>query len=235
MKIVICGDIHGDNFWKAGAEYIKNNPEAKMICLGDYLDPYTRYEGIDQDQAYLNFVELLEFAKEYKDQVILLRGNHDYFYLDTRFECCRHDYMNYTAIAKLFEDNKDLFKIAHLIDKYLFTHAGVCEGWINANDLQDLTVEELVDYINTDPKSLWQVSIARGGRRYHGSPLWCCWEGEWIYENTVNPYPITQIFGHTRQYKSNYPLFNEDKNIYMFDVRNSFLLDTKTGEINLLS
>ena len=76
MKIVICGDIHGDSFWKTGAEYLKNNPDVKMIFLGDYLDPYTRYEGFTHDDAYNNLVEILEFAKEYKDRVILLRGNH---------------------------------------------------------------------------------------------------------------------------------------------------------------
>lgn len=235
MKIVICGDIHGDSFWKSGAEYLKNNPDCKMIFLGDYLDPYTRYEGFTHDDAYNNLVEILDFVKEYNDRVIMLRGNHDYFQFNPNYECCRHDYYNYERNALLFQENANLFKIAHLESKYLFTHAGVCSRWVEQNDLEEFDVEEMVDYINSDPKSLWQIGRSRGGRSQCGSPLWCCWEGDWPYKGWDNPYPVTQIFGHTRQYKCNYPKFDKDKNIYMFDVRNSFLLDTETGEISLLS
>ena len=82
MKIVICGDVHGCDYWKVGAEYLRNNPEAKMIFLGDYLDPYTGWEGVTSEEALVNFKELLEFANENEDRVILLYGNHDLFYVD---------------------------------------------------------------------------------------------------------------------------------------------------------
>ena len=231
MKLVICGDVHGADFWKIGAEYVKNNSDAKMICLGDYLDPYTRYEGINHEQALVNFKDLLDFAQEYKDRVILLKGNHDYFYFDQKYECCRHDYRNYEAASRLFKENKDLFKLAHLEDGYLFTHAGICNGWVLYNDLENLTIEEIVEYINTDPRSLWQVGYSRGGRKPCGSPIWCCWEGDW--ETGENPYDIVQCFSHTRQFKSSFPKFNLEKQIYMFDVLNCFLLEN--GEITLLS
>lgn len=77
MEIIIVPDVHGRKFWKKGAEYIKTHPDSKIIFLGDYLDPYTHYEDITQDQAYDNFIELVEFAKEYQSQVVLLWGNHE--------------------------------------------------------------------------------------------------------------------------------------------------------------
>lgn len=77
MEIIIIPDVHGRKFWKKGAEYIKTHPDSKIVFLGDYLDPYTYYENITQDQAYDNFIELIEFAKEYQNQVILLWGNHE--------------------------------------------------------------------------------------------------------------------------------------------------------------
>lgn len=234
-KFVICGDIHGDSFWKAGAEYIKNNLDVKMIFLGDYLAPYTTYEGFTPQQAYDNFVEIIEFVREYKDRVILLWGNHDIGNIDKNLICCRHDYVNHERNSKLYEENIDLFKYAHLENKYLFTHAGVCNEWIKQNGLEELSVEEMVNYLNSEPSSLWQVGYSRGGRNRCGSPLWCCWEGDWSNKNWINPYTVTQCFSHTRQNKCNYPKFDENKDIYMFDVRNSFLLDTETGEISLLS
>lgn len=98
-----------------------------MIFLGDYLDPYTSYEGITHDQAYNNFIEIIEFARENPSKVMLLFGNHDQFLRNRYFGCCRHDYCNYDRNSKLLNDNIDLFKYAHLEDGYLFTHAGVCD------------------------------------------------------------------------------------------------------------
>lgn len=76
MKLIICGDIHGRSFWKNGLKHFNENPDSKMIFLGDYLDPYTRYEGITQEEALENFKQILEFAQANKNRVILLIGNH---------------------------------------------------------------------------------------------------------------------------------------------------------------
>lgn len=235
MKLIINGDIHGQSFWKNGLKYFNENPDSKMIFLGDYLDPYTRYEGITAEEAYENFLEILEFAKANPLRVILLRGNHDEINFDERRECCRHDYYNMNRNRKLFQENIDLFTFAYKQDNYLFTHAGICNGWLKYNNL-DLNEDTIVDYLNSNPKTLWQVGWSRGGRYgTWGSPLWCCWEGDWSYDDCENPFNLTQCFAHTRVGKYNHPESRKDKNIYMFDVQNSFLLDTETGEISLLS
>lgn len=205
-----------------------------MIFLGDYVDPYTYDEGLTKTDAYENFKEILEFARNNKDRVILLYGNHCQYYINPERECCRHDYMNYDRVAKLYKDNEDLFQYAYKEENYLFTHAGVCSGWLEYNNLTT-NVNALVDYINSNPSSLWQIGEARGGRYGRwGSPLWCCWLGEWYYDDCQNPLNIKQVFGHTRMEKGTY-CFDEKKNIYMFDVQNCFLLNTDTNEIKLLS
>lgn len=237
MKLIINGDIHGQPFWKNGLKYFNENPDSKMIFLGDYLDPYTRYEGVTAEEALFNFKEILEFAKANSLRVILLYGNHDQFYIDEEKECCRHDYKNQGEIRKLFRDNQNLFQFAHKQDKYLFTHAGVCYQWLKYNKLhEDLNEDNIVNYLNSNPNTLWQVGYSRGGRYgTFGSPIWNCWEGDWYYDDCTNPFDLIQMFGHTRIGKQDFPDFMKDKNIYMFDVQNSFLLDTETGEISLLS
>lgn len=235
QKIIIVPDEHGRGTWKNGLKYFNENPDCKMIFLGDYLDPYTRHDGITHEDAYKNFLEILEFTRANPLRVILLIGNHDEYYRNREKYCCRHDNKNYYAIAKLFEDNKDLFQYAYKQDKYLFTHAGVCDGWLKYNNL-DLNEDTIVDYLNSAPNTLWQVGYSRGGRYgTWGSPIWNCWLGDWYYDDCKNPFKLTQIIGHTNVGKHNYPEFDEDKDVYMFDVQNSFLLDTETGEINLLS
>ena len=122
----------------------------------------------------------------------------DEFYRNCNKQCCRHNKENYESIAKLFKDNEDLFQYAYKQDNYLFTHAGVCSGWLEYNDL-DLDENNIVDYLNEGPKTLWQVGASRGGRyNAWGSPLWCCWLGDWYYDDCQNPFNLKQIFGHTR-------------------------------------
>lgn len=222
--IIISGDLHGSTHWKNGLDYFYSHPECKFIFLGDYLDPYTRYEGITHEDAYNNFLEVLEFARNNRDRVILLRGNHDEWNYDENRECCRHDYHNVERNSKLFKDNEDLFQFAYREGDYLFTHAGVCTGWLLQNNLTHINEDNIVDYLNSNPKTLWQIGESRGGLQDWGSPLWCCWIGDWECDECKNPFKLKQIIGHTRLEKGRYSS-NKKKNIYMMDVRNCFLLE----------
>ena len=230
--IIIVPDEHGRGLWKNGLNYFNTHPDSKMIFLGDYLDPYTRHEGINHGEAYVNFKEILEFARNNRERVILLWGNHDRYYSNRDEECCRHDYKNYAVIAELFKDNEDLFQFAYREGDYLFTHAGVCTGWLLQNNLTHINENNIVEYLNSNPKTLWQIGESRGGLQDWGSPLWCCWIGDWYYGDCRNPFKLKQIFGHTRLEKGIFAS-DEEKNIYMMDVRNCFLLEN--DEFILLS
>lgn len=157
----------------------------------------------------------------------------DRFYVNKDEECCRHDYKNYAAIAKLFKDNEDLFQFAYREGDYLFTHAGVCTGWLLQNNLTHINEDNIVDYLNSNPQTLWQIGESRGGLQDWGSPLWCCWIGDWTYDECKNPFNLTQCISHTRIGKQNFPSSMKNKNVYMFDVQNCFLLEN--DEFILLS
>lgn len=110
-----------------------------------------------------NFLDILEFKYQYPDKVVLLIGNHDqhYFPLATS---AGSGYNKVTAsfVIPLFEANKELFKICHLMDNYLISHAGVsrvcCENH-NTN-----TIEE----INT----LWQNDLSQFDFARPGGSSW---------------------------------------------------------------
>ena len=180
-------------------------------------------EGLDPlpplytaEDAYNNFLEILEFARNNRERVILLRGNHDEFLSDENRECCRHDYYNIERNRKLFKDNEDLFQFAYREGDYLFTHAGVCTGWLLQNNLTHINEDNIVDYLNSNPQTLWQIGDSRGGFHDWGSPLWCCWLGDWYYGDCRNPFNLKQVFGHTRLEKGIFAS-DEEKNIYMME------------------
>lgn len=70
MEMLIVPDVHGRTFWK---DVIDSN--LSVVFLGDYTDPYPQ-EEISKKQTIDNFKEIIEFAKENKNRVTLLLGNH---------------------------------------------------------------------------------------------------------------------------------------------------------------
>lgn len=74
-EIITIPDIHGRTFWKI----VENDKsDSTIVFLGDYLDPYP-HEKITFEDALVNFEEIIDFAKDRKN-VVLLVGNHDYHY-----------------------------------------------------------------------------------------------------------------------------------------------------------
>lgn len=243
--MLIIPDIHGRTFWK---DVVKGRESEKIIFLGDYLEPYTSYEGITHRDAYLNFLEVLKFKKKHKDNVVLLLGNHDFACIDRRMISCRHDFTNDERNKKLFCENIDLFDIAYLVKngdmKYVFTHAGIHKKWADRylkNDVKDIDdISEIVDYLNyalhNDRDELCKrlnvVSYLRGGYDICGS---CVWSDirEIVdmklanteeYENTI------QYVGHTLM---QVPYFG--KYISCLDCRAGFELDIENNSIKQLT
>jgi protein phosphatase len=74
-KLVIVGDIHGDlkSFYKVlydiGFEELLDNPNNKMIFLGDYVDRGSSSIKVLYTVCYLK--------QKYPDSIILMRGNHE--------------------------------------------------------------------------------------------------------------------------------------------------------------
>jgi len=153
ISILIMPDIHGRTFWKeAITQFPKDEyPDLKIIFLGDYLDPYTGYELITKEQAFNNFLEIIEYAKN-DSRVTLLIGNHDWHYF-VNLDTCRIDYAREREIKKIFVDNISMFKLHKVIEldgyKYLFTHAGISQKWLD--DVSSMAAQEYNNWNPGDP------------------------------------------------------------------------------------
>lgn len=154
-KIVIIPDVHGRKFWKDAVDMFPQStyPNMQIVFLGDYLDPYTGYEDITKEDAFTNFLEIIDYAKR-DSRITLLIGNHDwhYFvYLDT----CRIDYARGRQIEQIFKENINMFRLHKVIElngtKYLFTHAGITQNWLD--DIAYMAIQQRNEWNPGDPSS----------------------------------------------------------------------------------
>ena len=197
-EILIIPDVHGRTFWKEAINKFpkEDYPNLKIIFLGDYLDPYTGLEDISAEDAYNNFLEILEYINN-DSRIISLIGNHDwhYFvYLDT----CRIDKARERNIEKLFKDNLSKFRLTYTIEldgtKYLFSHAGVTQRW-----LDDIAINARYEIGQWNPggidkthdeKFLWMSELRLINESYDFELLEKCLQN---YEDTFYTAPMSMI------------------------------------------
>lgn len=256
-KLLILPDIHGRTFWEKPCSDIDKYD--KIVFLGDYLDPYD-FEGITVPEAIDNFKKIIEFKKNNLTKVVLLLGNHDcpYYSIDyykLSSYHCRHSIKYHDDISKLFQDNKDLFKLAYAYGDILFTHAGVDPTWYTeACDIYALLNDSIDDIcykinkLKENVNPLFMVSYTRGGDEPYAS---CVWRdvSEMVYHKKLindgdeykTPFEdIKQVFGHTLQAFYNhdgdivYGDAIEGDNFKMLDNTKAYELDTKTFKIKAI-
>jgi hypothetical protein len=216
-KWIAIGDIHGRDTWKAIVEKEAGNVDY-IIFVGDYFDSF----DISVKKQVSNFKELLALKESVTlhDKIILLTGNHDYHYLPhmntgkmSRSECYsgyRYD-RETLSLLKYAYDNK-LIQMAYLIDnRYLFTHAGVTNTWLDriinewTNDAfqnSDLAIDEIINdcfvyrphlfKFSTTYKSEQDGAISAYGDNIWQSPLWV--RPDSLSRDSVDYF---QIVGHT--------------------------------------
>lgn len=220
MKILINPDIHGRVFWKYSIEH--KDEFDKIIFLGDYLDAYSPDLLLKEED---NFKEIIQFKKDNPDKVILLLGNHDCHYINDKiYEASRYNSFKHDSYQKLFLDNIDLFQLIYIYDKYLFSHAGVYQKWM---DLNKLTLKDLLDCdLDKLSKSLNWIDYFRGGFYDVGSCIWADIRDSGTEKLLKGYY---HIFGHT-QLKFNL----STSELSCLDCRIPFSLDSETGHINKL-
>lgn len=220
-KILIVPDVHGRTFWHRAMELV--DQVDKIIFLGDYLDPYP-HEGISFDLALEEFNKILEFKKEYPDLVTLLVGNHDMHYIINEFmNCSRRNISMKAQLHNLYNSNLDLFKLIHIEDNWMFSHAGVYQEWMDKYKftLDDLNLQP---FLKSHWSALEDLSWFRGGYNRVGSCIWA--DIRESIEHDLLP-EFHHIVGHTQLEANPY----KNKNITCVDVRRCFILDTETKEI----
>lgn len=201
-QVVFVPDVHGRRFWKNAVKL-----DCNIVFLGDYLDPYTDYEGITKEDAFDNFLEIVGYAKK-SSNVKLLLGNHDLEYaVGTNICECRCDYKKYDEIQNIFRTNRDLFNLTHFVENeklgfVAISHAGVTKQWldeIGEKNIVDVFKGETLNtkYKNNDYglfSALANVSFYRGGLWNSGSVVWADVRE---HANDKNAVDVFQVFGHT--------------------------------------
>lgn len=247
--MIVIPDVHGRKFWKEAVEEAAQGE--LVVFLGDYLEPYTSGEGITHEQAYENFLEILEYARTHRDTCRLLLGNHDFACIYPDMVSCRHDFENEERNRAAFTDNFDLFSLTCEAQaggrKVLFSHAGIHRVWFEKSvfcpadgKYDDADVPRLINEgFARDPegciRSLNVYSMFRGlSPEIFGS---CVWSDvrEWFYGKRslgrldARPFPFYQVFGHTQVAL---PIVTDW--MAMLDCRRAFGIDETAGEIGPL-
>jgi len=239
MRILTIGDVHGRDKWMFhthGSPYefnhwmtmVENGVPAdneefwkempytnfdKIVFVGDYVDSF----NIDNVTILDNLKKILFFKKALPDKVVLLLGNHDIQYFVPNEICSGYRGEMRADLYELFTTNKDLFKVAHLEkdnegNKYLWTHAGVTNGWLKdtTKDVlnpnyrhyeiaKDLDPNDLENFINAlfemRVSNIFNVDAHSGGYDVWAGPFW-------VRPHILNDFHIeglNQIVGHTPQ------------------------------------
>ena len=227
MKIAIIGDLHGKNCYK---KLLKDKIESfdKIIFMGDYSDDswitFTDKEIVD------NLKEVIEFKKKYQNKVELLIGNHDFQYIVGYPTASRYRETYAKEMHQIFSENEKLFKMIFIANDYIFTHAGITNGWINyikkKYNIEKISINNIEEEINkvyaADKEDCNIVSFRRGGWNNFAGPLWA--DTEDLLEDAWFGY--NQVVGHNRVKprsvikKENYNIFLSDH----FDTNQDVLL-----------
>lgn len=206
---VVIGDIHGD-VEKAKA-FLAYKPAALHVCLGDYLDSYL--EPFERQLACLHLLM-------YSDSV-LLWGNHDVHYLRRPiFQFPGYQQEHAAIYQELLEQNIVRFKVAHVADGWLCTHAGVHSGFTAKQD----DVVELADMFN----SAWESYLINRKEGYRYKTIF---RFDFMAEGVLAPTNIKQVYGHNElspaEFVNQYcvSIACNDKGVaYLFDTENTEII-----------
>ena len=216
MKVAVVGDLHGKPCWK---DLLKDNNFDKIVFLGDYSDDswvtFTDKEIAD------NLKDVIEFKRNNNSKVELLIGNHDFQYIVGYPTASRYRKSYAEELNKIFNDNKDIFNVVYVLKDYVFSHAGITNGWINyikkkynTNDFNNINdITKIVNMVYSNCKEDCNIaSYRRGGMNKFAGILWAD-IGD-LQEDGCFDY--NQVVGHNRV-KVNTVIEKNNHKIYMCD------------------
>ena len=206
MKIIALGDTHGRTNWKS---ITAKDDFDKVIFIGDYFDSH---EGVSARDQINNFKDLMAFKRSNPHKVVLLFGNHDAHYLKT-FEqkYGRYEKHHGREIQSLIHDALDmaLFKMCHVEENIVFTHAGVTKTWmkdtfLNVPDYDPQFLESCINRKFLENPNAFKFIVKRmtydpTGDNSWQSPIWV--RPDSLRWDRLDKY--IQVVGHTPQHKLN--------------------------------
>lgn len=224
QRTVVIGDIHGHESWK---KIISKEKDCRFIFLGDYVDSFS----IPDITIKENLLEILQFKKENPDNVILLLGNHDYHYLNTKSKYSGFRYSLAKELHEIFYNayyNEKIFNIIFEEDNCIFSHAGITKYWLenvsNVHELSEINDLEKFDFDTLDWNSYMGMSWT--GDSISNSPIWV--RPSSLDKDKLDGY--IQVVGHTISKK----LLNINNKIYICDCMHmgEYLEITKDNTFN---
>ena len=209
------GDLHGLPIWKKIVEKEKNSNY--FVFLGDYFD---NYENTNPSEQFENFADIVRFKYECSKQVYICVGNHDFHHMPFVHE----QYSGFRYPTKfIVQDylktcvNNGIIQPCFLIDRWLFSHAGLTLHWMASQEI-DWNTEDFVDKINelfiAKPKQFYFTPGITGdmyGNDITQGPLWV--RPEALVKDGLKKY--VQVVGHTKQYNIH---ATEDSQIILCDT-----------------
>ncbi len=220
MKVAVIGDLHGKPCWKHLLKDKINNVD-KIVFLGDYSDD--SWVTFADKEIADNLKDIIKFKRNNNSKVELLIGNHDFQYIVGYPTASRYRKSYACELNKIFNDNKDIFNVVYVLKDYVFTHAGITNGWINyikkkyniINDFSDIT--ENINMVYSNCKEDCNIaSYRRGGINKFAGILWAD-IGD-LKEDGCFDY--NQVVGHNRV-KVDTVLEKNNHKIYMCDYFDS--------------
>jgi hypothetical protein len=123
----------------------------------------------------MNLLKIIELKITRSEQIELLLGNHDVQYLHyPHYLCSGFRPTMQRTLTALFQDKRDLFKVAYQKENYLISHAGITNKWFA--DFSDIRLvqqirdenDNVADIINKIEQTaqrwlLHQAGKSRGG------------------------------------------------------------------------
>jgi|SaaInl74LU_5_DNA_1037368.scaffolds.fasta_scaffold01383_6 hypothetical protein len=202
MKTLIIGDIHGTHIWES---IVSENPDVdSVIFMGDYFDSFD-FSGTEQ---IYNFNKIINFKKESDLDVVMLLGNHDHHYLNVGETYSGYQPTLQFDINILLKENMSHLQIAHEVNGYLFSHAGISSVWMDDVFTEDKwSKDNVVDMVNDlyryQPN---KFNFTGGGVDMYGTsvtqtPLWIRPSGL-LKSNKKNKKlkdNFIQVVGHTQE------------------------------------
>lgn len=160
MKTLAIGDIHGKTIWQ---QFIDKVPADSIVFVGDFI---ILDQWLFNKRLRSNLEQIISYKRANFSQVHLLLGNHDIPFIYNDLNLHR---IASPGMCRLYRDNRDCFEVAFQYKEYLFTHAGVSNGWYNKHasliETYQGTLAEKLNAIHhsANYKILHERGKARGG------------------------------------------------------------------------
>lgn len=128
-KVLVIPDVHHSTHWQKFFDGALVDSVDEIVQLGDWFDTWD--PDWTDDAPLKNFEKAFELKKSYPNFTILI-GNHDSQYI-TGDSCSGRQAYHSRDINKALLSHIDEMKIAHCIDGWVFSHAGITKTWMSNN------------------------------------------------------------------------------------------------------